>query len=58
MSNFIVTVTYEGGGDFMHKVRATNKTVAMIEAERAARLYDRATAKIKRITAKKLEAAK
>lgn len=52
MLNFLVTVTWADGGEFTHKVRAHNKAEAMIEGEKAARLYGRATAKIKKTTAK------
>ena len=57
MKEFAVTVTYADGGDFVHKVRALNKALAMIEGEKASRLYDRATAKIKNTTAKLLKEA-
>jgi len=55
MLNFLVTVTWADGGEFTHKVRAHNKAEAMIEGEKAARLYDRPTAKIKKTTAKVLK---
>jgi len=52
---FSVTVSYVGGGEFHDKVRACNKATAMLEGEKLARRYDRATAKIKGITAKAIK---
>ena len=52
---FSVTVSYVGGGEFHDKVRACNKAAAMLEGERLARRYDRATAKIKGVKAKAIK---
>jgi hypothetical protein len=52
MLNFLVTVTWADGGDFRITLRAKNKAEAMIQGEHLARQFDRATAKIKKTTAK------
>jgi len=52
MFDFLVTVAWEGGGEFRITLRAKNKAEAMIQGEHLARQFDRATAKIKKTTAK------
>jgi len=57
MKKFIVTVTWADGGDFQITEKAMNKSAAMIHGENMSRRYGRATAKIKKITAKLVEEA-
>ena len=54
MLNFLVTVTWADGGEFKITLRAKNKAEVMIQGEHLARQFDRATAKIKKTTAKVL----